>query len=386
MTGSPGVLLITPRGPHERGGLAQAALRVATQAVARGERVHMLYPSTEPAPGVRGLQVRAGLCLHPVGLPRDDEARWRVWTDQAVDLVHRCELDLVHGFYASDAGYVATLAAAMTGMRSVVSIRGNDLDRGLYRQGELPFLSHALTRATCVTAVSRAGAAAAAGIFGRAVEHVTNSVDTQRYRPQEADNTRRAVLGDGPVLGFVGELRQKKGLGFLLPALHALLARGPHSLLLIGGVRADAQAAYGAFCERSPEAASRIHVLDYDSSPERLCRTLALCDLLVFPSLQEGTPNAVLQAMAAARPVLATAVGGHLELIQSGRTGALLAPSELDRLPEAIAELLALPTPVRRAMGEAARAFVATAHSPEAESAAYGRVYRAARARSSRTP
>ena len=80
--------------------------------------------------------------------------------------------------------------------------------------------------------------------------------------------------------------------------------------------------------------------------------------------------------MAAARPVLATDVGGHRDLIVHGDTGALLSPRDLNRLPEAIGEMLDLSEPERAALGSRARAYVIARHSPEAERDAYAALYR----------
>ena len=105
---------------------------------------------------------------------------------------------------------------------------------------------------------------------------------------------------------------------FLLPAFAAVLARQPCSLLLIGGIRAEAEEAFDVFKEVAPEAAARVFQVPWSSSPAHLSRMLSLCDMMVFPSLLEGTPNAVLEAMACERCVLATEVGGHPDLITHG--------------------------------------------------------------------
>ena len=64
-------------------------------------------------------------------------------------------------------------------------------------------------------------------------------------------------------------------------------------------VRADAAPAWAAFQRQAPAAAARLHTVEYTRDAARLSRLLGLCDLMVFPSLYEGTPNAVLEAMAA---------------------------------------------------------------------------------------
>ncbi len=383
-----GALIIAERALPDRGGLAVASSRIAAHAAALGP-AHLLALSRDAPPGGRAQKIvksteRAGedVVQHLVGPLAREEDTLMALTDHALELIDLHGLDLVHGVYATRAGYVATIAAAARGLPSIVSLRGNDLDRGLFRARDLPFLQHAVSRASFVTGVSRALCERASRVFARPVEHITNSVDADAFKPETADNSLIATLGlgDAPVLGFVGELREKKGMRFLLPAFAELSRRRDAHLLLIGGVRADAQEAFEAFTRAAPEARARVHALEYSRKPGRLSRLLGLCDLLVFPSLQEGTPNAVLEAMAAERVILATAVGGHLDLITHGETGALISLSALDRLPGAIEEMLDLPKETRAKMARAARAHVVEHHAPARERAAYHGLYSRARA------
>ncbi|MBK8011682.1 MAG: glycosyltransferase [Deltaproteobacteria bacterium] len=94
-----------------------------------------------------------------------------------------------------------------------------------------------------------------------------------------------------------------------------------------------------------------------------------------FPSLFDGTPNALLEAMAAGRPILSTDAGGQADLIEHGVTGALLSTERLDVLPDAIEEMLDLDPRERAQMGERARAFVATNHRLDDERCAYQALY-----------
>lgn len=341
----------------------------------------MMVLSKEVAPGACVHRLDDGVHMNFVGRLPEEHDTLAALAQHTVDVATASGATLVHGIYAVGAGYAATVAAARLRCASVVSLRGNDGDRAPYRRTDLPFVSHALARATAVTGVTRHLCQFASGVFDRRAYFIANSVDAERFRPETRDNSLVASLGlgDDPVFGYSGELREKKGMRFLLPAFAKLVEQRPARLLLIGGVRADAQPAFEEFARVAPEAYERVHVVDYARSPKRLSRLLALCGAMVFPSLQEGMPNAVLEAMAAARPVLATAVGGHIDIIDHGRTGALLELADLDRLPEAMAEMLDLPENERNALGAAARAHVVARHGAAQESAAWARVYAEAR-------
>lgn len=380
MTDPSKVVFFAPHAPGERGGVANATTRIAGFAASRGEETHLVCWSKHAPPGGCVTREKRGVLEHHVGRQGDLERDLMALVEHGGSVLQKSGADLVHAIYASDAGYAGVLAAQLASVASVLSLRGNDVDRGMFRADQFHFVKHAVQGATLVSGVSSALCHNASRVFGRQVHHVTNSVDARLFKPEEPDNSLRAALQLEPgvsVLGFVGELREKKGMRFLLPAFAELSRSMPLYLLLIGGVRKDAQRAYAAFEATAPDAAARIKILEYSGSPKRLCRLLALCDLLVFPSLFEGTPNAVLEAMAAARPILATRVGGHIDIIQHDETGALLEPQDLDQLPEAILECLR--NPERAAWGKRAREFVLQAHAPNIESETYERLYAEAR-------
>jgi glycosyltransferase involved in cell wall biosynthesis len=384
----PGLAIIAERFPPEPGGLARASERIAALAARRGERVHVLTGSRRTTPGLRSQRARDGFVVHGVGELASAEDRMRALVDHAVEVVEQNDLDLVHGIYADGAGYAATLAAAWAGVPAVVSLRGNDFDRALFRAERLPLVTHAVRRARVVTAVTREMAARAEATFGREVRFVPNSVDADAFTLLEDD--QRAVLqlrdtlgiGAAPTLGHLGQLREKKGMRYLLPAFARLAREREVHLVLIGGVRSDAEEALAVFRRAEPDACTRLHLVPYDASPRRLSLLLALCDVMIFPSLFEGMPNAVLESMAAARPILASDVGGHAELIVHGERGALLGLADLEHLPAALAEMLDLPLERRRALGESARAWVRGHHGLGDESAAWQAVYAEARSAS----
>ena len=101
--------------------------------------------------------------------------------------------------------------------------------------------------------------------------------------------------------------------------------------------------------------ADRVHFLGFRSDVPDL---LAACDIFVLPSLCEGLPLAILEAMAAWKPVVATAISGTDETVVHGVTGLLVPPADPAALAGAIQSLLADPEASRR-LGLAGRARVA---------------------------
>jgi glycosyltransferase involved in cell wall biosynthesis len=186
---------------------------------------------------------------------------------------------------------------------------------------------------------------ARSGMPERKLRVIRNGVAVDRFR-RPPDLRLRAELTGGreqTIVLTIARLDAQKGHVHLLAAA----AEIPDALFLLAGdgaerPRLEAEA-------RALGVADRVRFLGHrDDIPE----LLALCDLFVLPSLYEGLPLSVLEAMAAGRPVVATAVGGTDEAVLHGETGLLVAPGDASALRDAIRALLADPDRAAR-MGEA---------------------------------
>lgn len=160
-------------------------------------------------------------------------------------------------------------------------------------------------------------------------------------------------LADGPQVVEVARLAEVKGQRLLIEAL----ARLDATAVLVGrDLEQDGR--YEQELRRAAgEAgvADRVVLAGYRDDVPAL---LAGCDVFCLPSSMEGLPLVVLEAMAQARPVVASAVGGTPELVVDGETGVLVPPGDVDALVTALAGLLADPDRARR-LGEAGRRRVA---------------------------
>jgi phosphatidylinositol alpha-1,6-mannosyltransferase len=361
------VLLLTDRYPPHPGGLAGASRRLAGHAAASGHGVHVLVLRGEGPAGAVDSTHEGGLWVHRLAAGSDPVQAGQQ-AALAIDWLHGREgFDLFHGQYGSTAGFVAVYHARLLGAASYVSLRGNDLDRDLFAPERFGPLTWALQHAGAVGGVSRALVRQAEALTGRGdVRFTPNGVDGAVFAPAAPDPELRTRLGlgEGPIVGFAGELRHKKGAEPLLRAFAEAAPATGARLLLVGAVQRQLLATFAA---EHPELAGRIRQHPYVHEPAELAALYALIDVVLCPSLWEGMPNAVLEAMACGRAVLASDAGGLPDLIASGETGWLVSRHRLHRLGAALGEVLALPGAERAAIGERARAFVLREYPVERE-------------------
>ncbi len=196
-----------------------------------------------------------------------------------------------------------------------------------------------------------------------------NVFDVARFEKAEAHKLRCAlgIAEDELVLGFSGELREKKGLAFLLESLTAVRKQIPACLLVIGEVRLSQKTAIQLYESEFPDDAARLLVTGHTSAPDMVARHLQICDIYLQPSLFEGMPNALLEAMACQRLCIASDAGGIPEIIRHGENGFMLKRALLNHLSSAIMEAVELDVQQKEEIGKNARKTVMKSFSGEHE-------------------
>jgi glycosyltransferase involved in cell wall biosynthesis len=170
--------------------------------------------------------------------------------------------------------------------------------------------------------------------------------------PPPSDRDVRAMLGippGVPVIGLVGVLRPQKAISVLVHAAALLKDEWPHAQVLVVG--AGPERASLEELARELGLQDTVRFIGHRSDVSDL---LSVLDVAVSCSDFEGSPLAVMEYMEASLPVVATAVGGVPDLIESGLNGLLVPPRDPPRLAGAIAELLRDPQRAR-AMGARGR-------------------------------
>ena len=175
------------------------------------------------------------------------------------------------------------------------------------------------------------------GVCPKKVTVVKNGITLDRFERVHSAAKIRSDLGiphDCKVIGTVGRISEEKGHIYLLRAAEKVRKQYPKTVFLIvgdGPLRKELQREYDSpsivFAGITNDVPHLYHCMD----------------IFVLPSLTEGLPMVLLEAMAARKPLVATRVGAVPNVIQDGHSGCLVEPGDVKGLAQAITDLLANP-------------------------------------------
>lgn len=275
-------------------------------------------------------------------------------------LVRREGIELIHAHWILPNGFVAARVSRATGVPFAATLHGSDVFMAERNRLFGAMARRALAGASYVTSCSaelrdrllRLGGAE----HGAKVHLVPNGTGLV---PVEEDAERHPAVPPGcRAVVAVGRLVDKKGFGYLLEAAPRILQRVPEARIVVGG---------GGPLEGSlREQARRLGIADRVvftgtlSHPEVLC-LMASAEVVAMPSVRDergnvdGLPVVVLEAMAAARPVVASSISGLPLAIEDRVSGRLVPERDAGALSGAILDLLTDPETASRLGREARR-------------------------------
>jgi glycosyltransferase involved in cell wall biosynthesis len=194
------------------------------------------------------------------------------------------------------------------------------------------------------------------GVDPSKVRIVPNGVDPEKIKPPEnqAELKRQFGLGEVPVVLFVGNLIRRKGLSFLVEAAKQIIKTQPDVRFVLVG---DGPLKPKLTADLAEANLSSNFLLKSGLSEETLAKMYGCADVFVLPSIQEGQGIVLLEASAAAKPVVAFDIGGVNEAVVNGETGLLVNRGSSGELAEALLKLLG-DADLRQKMGSAGRRFV----------------------------
>ena len=348
------VAVVTETFPPEINGVSLTLARLVEGLRARGHALSVIRPAQAADAGA----LHAGLeqvLTRGVPIPRYPGLRMgmpakrrliRHWSLQRPDVVHIAT--------EGPLGWSALNAAAHLQLPVTTDFRTNfhtysaHYGIGWLERPITAYLRKFHNRAHCTTVPTETLRAAIDAMRFQRLVVLPRGVDTQAFSPAHRSEALRAQWGVAPqdlVVAVVGRLAPEKNLHLLLQAWQAVRQSRPDARLVLvgdGPQRAELQAA----CPDAIFAGTR--------RGEDLAAHYASADLFAFPSLSETFGNVVLEALASGLPCVCFdhAAAGHL--LRDGQAGTLVDPSRPEDFATAL-QLLALGTPRRQAMVQAAR-------------------------------
>ena len=268
---------------------------------------------------------------------------YRLLKDRGIHLMHSHEF--ATNVYAS-------LLSRVTGIPVVTTAHGKNYYGDKWRR-RLAY--RFVARQSVMVAVSndlKRFLAQRVGIPPGRIRVVHNGIDLSRYKAQQSCHAVRAELGISAsqrVIGTVGNLFAIKGQTYLLRACKALASTYPNFVLLVAGEGEQ----LGALKKEASDIgiAGNVKFLGFRNDVPALLQSM---EVFVFPSLSEGLPLSLLEALALQKPVVATNVGGIPEIVEDGVTGYLVPPRNPEALVDKILLLLHNPQ-IAANMGRAGR-------------------------------
>jgi glycosyltransferase involved in cell wall biosynthesis len=261
--------------------------------------------------------------------------RYLIRFSKGYDIIHLHELDPEAVF----ACYFASCLFRSRGVLTIHQFGETSIPKGLFARRIIVHCLKHLDTVICVSNYIASEYLRIVGSGGTVPVVIYNGVNVRLFDPlTDAGYVRSKENLDGKkVILFVGRLIEKKGIGYLLQAFSMLRLRMNHLALVICGdgpmkrylqsrvkeMKLDKEVIFPGFISN--------HLLPF---------YYAAADVCVFPSLSEAFGIVIIEAMSMEKPVLASAVGGIIEIIQDGHNGLLVPSGDVERLFASLERLL----------------------------------------------
>ncbi len=177
------------------------------------------------------------------------------------------------------------------------------------------------------------------------VETLYNGVDLEAFHPVAGNflHEKFGIAPNTPVIGYVGMLTERKGVEYLVTAMQTIHRKHTDARLVLIGDSAPRDADYVRKIEDMIGSLGLGEVVHFTGPLDDVRPALQSLDLVVLPSLEERCSRTLIEALACARPCVATEVGGSPEIVVDGLNGLLVPPKDPPAIATACLRLLSSP-------------------------------------------
>ncbi|MGF1601789.1 MAG: glycosyltransferase [Thermosynechococcaceae cyanobacterium] len=294
---------------------------------------------------------------------------------QLKTLHRQYQFDVLHAFFINEMGFLTTLLGQEEEIPVINSVRGADLHKHMFSPQQFSQITWTLAQSAWTTFVSRELMHRARTLVPSIEEK--SSAFWNAIAPLDFSNLPQPSLVhklQETVIGSVGSFRDKKGVEYLFDACQSLGDR-PFTLLFVGDFVTKEREYWTQEIERSG-LANHIVVTGKVSHTEALAY-LPHMDIFAIPSLHDGCPNALLEAMLAAKAIVGTNVDAIGEILEDSVNGLVVNPADSVGLANALQQLITQPH-LREQLGLAAKDKVLHQLTPAVEQQNWQWVYQQA--------
>ena len=380
----PKVCITTLEFPPDVGGVGESVARIANLLQAIGYDVHVAvfhskqrkadgyYRSDCSTTEQNGIQVQRLTPASRSNAPILQDYRSEIYF-QLKQLHQQHQFDLFHAFFINETGFITTLLAKEAGISIINSVRGSDLHKHVFSPKQHGQVSWILASSDWVTFVSR-DLQRRGQVLVPALKNKSTAF-WNSIQPVEFSGLSKPPLADrlnGLVIGSVGRFRDKKGLEYLLDACTEIKQTIPLTLLLVGDF-AERERPYWEAAIRDSGMADNTVVTGMIPRTEGMAY-LTYMDIYAIPSLHDGCPNALLEAMLASRAIVGTDVDAIGEILDHNYNGLVVSPGSSTELKATILTLAKSPE-LRHWLGQTAKATAHQKLAPAIEQQNWAKVY-----------
>jgi glycosyltransferase involved in cell wall biosynthesis len=344
-TALPHVLLVLDQFPKTLGGGERIVLRLAALLPHYGYRASILTFSAHPESA--GLESPpCPIYLLPLQRTYDLAALRAAW--RLRQFLKQQRVQIVQTFFESSDLWAGFVTKTMSDAKLIWSRRDMGILRGNKHHVAYRLMSRIPDRVFAVSEEVRQHCVGVDRIKSSLVETVYNGIDIAEWNTV----ARPAKVPGAFVVATVGNIRRVKGHDVFIKAAASIAAQFPQvSFNIAGDVLEPDYFAELQTLIRDLKLSDRFHFV---GGVKNLREYLSIADIFVLPSRSEGFSNAIVEAMAASLPVVATDVGGNREAVTDGVSGLIVPSEDPAALAAAITRLLSDPSKARE-MGAAGK-------------------------------
>lgn len=332
--------------PPHIGGVSSHTYLLSRELVKRGDQVYVLtYPHTD-VKDIDGVKVETAFAPNIKGL------RGLFFFISSffklTNMVRRFNIELIHAHFLLPPGLIGVCVGSLLGKKTAVTAHGSDLMIQAKNPVLRSLIKFVLKKADYVLVVNQTlkDKVLELGINPDKVYITPNAVDVEKFNPKKKElPSDMNIIHDKPMILFVGNLVFQKGVKFLLEAKK--LMKSDVKLVVVG----DGPLRHELEMKVQDDNIQDVFFAGARRDVEQI---MPSADIFVLPSISEGLPITILEAMASGLPVVATNVGGISEVMNK-QVGLMVKASSPTELASAMDKILENET-LRNDMSVAARA------------------------------